>query len=279
MVQTATTTTSSPIRVVIVGAAGRMGKTLLAACAESSAFEIVGATEAKGNVAVGIDCGVLSGVGANGVTIISEIKETLKKAQVVIDFSLPDSTVANAKTCAAAGCAMVIGTTGLDEQQVTAIETATPHIPIVYSPSMSIGMNLCFELIAKAASVLAAEADIEIIEAHHRNKIDAPSGTALKIGRIVANALGQELDQCAVYNRQPHSTARERNTIGFHAIRGGDITGEHTVLFASHGERVEITHRASHRMSFARGALMAARWVIARPPGMYTMRNVLGFEG
>ena len=269
---------TKPIRVVIIGAAGRMGKMLIKACDEHSDFQIVGATERSGSAFLGIDCGALGGVGDNGIRITDAIETTLDNAQAVIDFSLPDSTVDNVAACADAGCAMVIGTTGLTAAQHAKMRAAAQHIPIIYAPNMSVGINLCFDLIAMAAAVLGDDTDVEIMETHHRDKVDAPSGTAIKMGEIVAKSLDRDLHQCAVYGRQGRTGVRERKTIGFQTTRGGDIVGEHTVLFASVGERIEITHRSSSRMNFARGALRATAWVIAHPPGLYAMQDVLGLS-
>lgn len=194
---------------------------------------------------------------------------------VLIDFTRPEGTLAHLEICRKAGRAMVIGTTGFTEAQKQTIREAAKEIPVVFAPNMSVGVNLCLKLLDLAARVLGDEVDIEVIEAHHRHKVDAPSGTALRMGEVVAEALGRDLAQCAVYGREGHTGERERKTIGFETIRAGDIVGEHTVMFAGIGERVEITHKASSRMTFAKGAVRAAAWLKGRSAGLYDMQDVL----
>ncbi|ROR32081.1 4-hydroxy-tetrahydrodipicolinate reductase [Inmirania thermothiophila] len=265
-------------RVAIAGAAGRMGRALVEACRQAEGLELAGALERPGSPALGSDAGVLAGGAALGVAVTDDVEAVLARAEVLVEFTLPEPTVAHVAACRRAGRAMVIGTTGLDGGQRRAVEEAAAEIPIVFAPNMSVGVNLCFRLAELAARVLGDAVDVEIVEAHHRHKVDAPSGTALRLGEVVAQALGRDLTACAVYGREGHTGARPREQIGFATIRAGDIVGEHTVLFAAEGERVEITHRASSRMTFAAGAMRAAAWVVGRPPGLYDMQDVLGLR-
>jgi len=197
---------------------------------------------------------------------------------VLIDFTRPGPTLANLEICRSAGRRMVIGTTGFSEAQKAKIAAAANDIGVVFAPNMSVGVNLCLKLLDMAARVLGDEVDVEVIEAHHRHKVDAPSGTALRMGEVVAAALGRDLGSCAVYGREGHTGERDRRTIGFETIRAGDIVGDHTVLFAGTGERVEITHKASSRMTFANGAVRAAGWLMAQPAGLFDMQDVLGLH-
>jgi 4-hydroxy-tetrahydrodipicolinate reductase len=217
---------------------------------------------------------MLVGLPALGVPITAGATPGDSAFDILIDFTTPEATLANLAACRAAGRAIVIGTTGAGLDRAV-VATAARDIPVVWAPNMSIGVNLCFGLLAIAARVLGDDVDVEIVEAHHRHKVDAPSGTALRMGEIVATALGRDLRDCAVYRREGQAGPRERCTIGFATIRAGEIVGDHTVLFAGPGERVEITHRAEHRATFARGALRAARWLAGRPPGLYDMQDVL----
>ena len=266
-------------RVAIIGASGRMGRSLITAClADDAAVKLGAATERPGSSVVGTDAGELAGLGKQGIMVVGDLAAVSDDFDVVIDFSQPSVTLANLAVCRASGKAMVIGTTGFSDAQRQQIEAAAADIPIVMAPNMSVGVNLCLKLLDMAARVLGDEADIEIIEAHHRDKVDAPSGTALRMGQVVADALGRDLKTCAVYGREGISGKRERSTIGFETIRAGDIVGDHTVLFATTGERVEITHKASSRMTFANGALRAARWLQDKSPGLYDMQDVLGLR-
>lgn len=262
--------------VAIMGAAGRMGRTLVEACARSSAIRLAAAIERPGAPAVGKDAGELAGVGRLGVAIADDLSGT--PFDVLIDFTAPTSTLAAVAQCRAAGKKMVIGTTGLDESARARIAEAAHEIAIVFAPNMSVGVNLCFRLLELATRVMGADTDIEIIEAHHRYKADAPSGTALRMGDVVAKALGRDLMECAVYGRHGVTGERTRGTVGFSVVRAGDIVGDHTVLFAGDGERVEITHRAESRMTFANGALRAARWVAEKRSGLFDMQDVLGLR-
>lgn len=264
------------LRVAIVGAAGRMGRTLVEAVQQNSSTMCVSvATVLADDPALGVDIGLLAVGAALGVETVAEIDPDRAEFDVLIDFTAPESTMQHLELCESSNKAMVIGTTGLSGEQEQVIQTASANIPIVYAPNMSVGVNLCLKLLEEAARVLGDEVDIEITEAHHRFKKDAPSGTALKMGSVIADTLGRDLDQCAVYGREGISEERERSTIGFTTVRAGDIVGDHTVTFAGMGERVEITHKASSRMTFASGAVRAALWIAAKNNGLYSMRDVL----
>lgn len=266
-------------RIGITGAAGRMGRTLVEAIALAGhELTLAAAIEQPGSSFLGADSGELCGRGRNGVPVVGDLGEVIDRIDVLIDFTAPAATLANAARCAAHGVPMVIGTTGFTPQQQGDIEQASTQVALCKASNFSTGVNLCFQLLDMAARVLGDEVDIEVYEAHHRHKVDAPSGTALSMGRVVANALGRDLDKVAVYGREGQTGARSRETIGFATVRAGDIVGDHTVTFAADGERVEITHKASSRMSFARGAVRAARWLAGREPGLYDMQDVLGLQ-
>ena len=265
-------------RIAICGAAGRMGRTLLEVCRDTEGVSLGAAIEHAGSPMLGMDAGEMAGIGRQGVTIVSDINQVVDDFDVLIDFTLADAVIANLQNCRAAGKRMVIGTTGLDDGQKEAIHNAAADIAIVFAPNMSIGVNLVFRLAQLAARIIGADTDIEIIEAHHNQKQDAPSGTAVRLGEIIAAQLGRDLKDCAVYGRQGHTGVRDPKTIGFETIRAGDIVGDHTVMFAASGERVEITHKASSRKTFANGALRAARWVMAKDAGLYDMQDVLGLS-
>ncbi|GAB0149684.1 MULTISPECIES: 4-hydroxy-tetrahydrodipicolinate reductase [Marichromatium] len=266
------------IRIAVAGAGGRMGRALVQAVTEAEGVVLGAATERAGSSLLGTDAGELAGVGALGVTLVAELATVLDDFDVLIDFTAPAATLAHLELCRGAGKRMVIGTTGFDEAGRAAIAAAAESIGIVFAPNMSVGVNLTFKLLDIAARVLGDEVDIEIIEAHHRHKVDAPSGTALRMGEVVAEALGRDLDEVAVYGREGHTGARERRTIGFETIRAGDVVGEHSVWFAAEGERVEIAHKASSRMTFASGAVRAAGWIGARSRGQFDMQDVLGLR-
>jgi len=204
-----------------------------------------------------------------------DIKRVLKDFDVLIDFTRPEATLDALSTCQSAGKAMVIGTTGFSDDALKVIDQASSDIPIVFAPNMSVGVNLTLKLLETTAKVIGADSNIEIVEAHHRHKVDAPSGTALKMGEVIANALGRDLSECAVYGREGKEGPRDRQTIGFSSIRGGDVVGEHTVTFFMEGERVEITHKASSRMTYANGAVKASHWLTNQPNGLYSMQDVL----
>ncbi len=263
-------------RVAISGAAGRMGRALIEAATQADAVRATAAFEHQGNAALGSDAGVLAGLSANNIVISDDIAAATDQFDVLIDFTLPEATMHNLAVCRAAGKGIVIGTTGMTDEQKAAINDAARDIPVVFAPNMSVGVNLCFKLLDLAARIMGDGVDIEIIEAHHRHKIDAPSGTALGMGEVIAKALGRDLKECAVYGREGRTGERDRTTIGFETIRAGDIVGEHTVMFADIGERIEITHKASSRMTFAKGAVRAASWLSQQSPGCYDMQDVLG---
>lgn len=264
-------------KIAITGAAGRMGKALLEAVNQTEGTEVSAALERPGSTVVGVDAGELAGIGKLDVRVVDDIA-VAEAFDVLIDFTRPEVTLANLAVCRQRGSSMVIGTTGFDDAQKAQIAEAAKDIAIVFAPNMSVGVNLCLKLLQMAAKVLGDEVDIEVIEAHHRHKVDAPSGTALRMGEVVAEALGRDLKDCAVYGREGVTGERERKTIGFETIRAGDIVGDHTVLFAGEGERVEITHKASSRMTFAGGAVRAAQWLTGREAGLYDMQDVLGLN-
>jgi len=265
-------------RIAITGAAGRMGRTLIDACRQTEGLALTVALERPDSSLIGADAGELVGIGRNGVRVGSDLAAVANDFDVLIDFTRPEATLANLELCRKAGRRLVIGTTGFTETQRAAIVAAARDIGLVFAPNMSIGVNLCLKLLDLAARVLGDDVDVEIIEAHHRHKVDAPSGTALRMGEVVAAALGRDLGTCAVYGREGHTGERVPGTIGFETIRAGDIVGDHTVLFAGVGERVEITHKASSRMTFARGALRAAGWLMAQEQGLFDMQDVLGLR-
>ena len=263
------------IRVGVAGAAGRMGRQLLDACSRVESIRCSVASEHPDSPFIGADAGEIAGIGRLGIPITADLAPLVDRFDLLIDFTKPAVTIAHLALCRSAGKAMVIGTTGLSTEQKAEIAAGAARIPIVFAPNMSVGVNLCLKLLELAARTLGDSVDIEILEAHHRHKVDAPSGTALAMGQTIAGALGRDLAQCAVYGREGVTGERDRNTIGFATIRAGDIVGDHTVLFADDGERIEITHRASSRMTFAKGAARAAAWLANRPPGLYDMRDVL----
>lgn len=265
------------MRVAVAGASGRMGRTLLEAVAQAPDVRLAAALERPGSPFLGRDAGELVGAPC-GVVIDDDIERTLATADVLIDFTRPEATLAHLAACDVLKVKLVIGTTGLTEHHRARMVDVAQRIGIVAAPNMSVGVNLVFKLLDAAARVLAEGYDVEIVEAHHRHKVDAPSGTALRMGEVVANALGRELASCAVYGREGITGERNPSTIGFATVRGGDIVGDHTVLFAGMGERVEITHKASSRATFAQGALRAARWLADRPAGLYDMQDVLGLR-
>ena len=265
------------IKVGVTGAAGRMGRTLVQAIDEAPDLELGAALERSDSDFLGADAGELAGVGRLNVAIGADIGAVLGAFDVLIDFTVPAATLVHARQCAAAGKALVIGTTGFDDAGLVDIRAASEQVPILMAPNMSVGVNLVFKLLQIAAATLGDSVDIEVIEAHHRHKIDAPSGTAVRMGEILADATGRKLADVAVYGREGITGERKRETIGFETIRAGDIVGDHTVLFAGLGERIEITHRAHSRMNFAQGALRACRFLADAEPGMYDMQGLLGF--
>lgn len=265
------------LRIAIAGAAGRMGRNLLSAVSSDPGVALGAATLRPGHALLGRDAGeLLEGAPDTGVTLVDDLSSVMQDFDVLIDFTSPDTTMAHLQHCTATGRRLVIGTTGFNDEEKAAIAKAAEQIAIVFAPNMSVGVNLCFRLLETAAGILGDEVDVEIIEAHHRHKKDAPSGTALHMGQVVAGALGRRLEDCAVYGRQGVTGERDRQTIGFETIRAGDIVGDHTVLFAGDGERIEITHKSSSRMTYARGSVRAARWLAEHDSGLYDMQDVLG---
>jgi 4-hydroxy-tetrahydrodipicolinate reductase len=266
-------------RIAITGAAGRMGRSLIETVHNTDGLELTVALEHPDSSLLGSDAGDLAGLGRLGVVLGADLSAVSEEFDVLIDFTRPEPTLANMSICRSAGRRMVIGTTGFSEEQKLEIAAAANDIGVVFAPNMSVGVNLCLKLLDMTARVLGDEVDIEVIEAHHRHKVDAPSGTALRMGEVVAAALGRDLASCAVFGREGHTGERDRRTIGFETIRAGDIVGDHTVLFAGAGERVEITHKASSRMTFANGAVRAAAWLMARQvTGLFDMQDVLGLR-
>lgn len=262
-------------KIAITGASGRMGRVLIQAVTETEGFELGAAFARTGSSMLGVDAGELAGVGKLNVPITDDLKAATSNFDVLIDFTRPDATLINLAICREAGKRIVIGTTGFDEAGKKQITDAGNDIGVIFAPNMSVGVNLTLKLLDIAARVMGDDVDIEVIEAHHRHKVDAPSGTALRMGEVVANALGRDLKECAVYGREGISGERDRKTIGFETIRAGDIVGEHTVMFADIGERVEITHKASSRMTFASGAVRAAGWIMGQDKGEFDMMDVL----
>jgi 4-hydroxy-tetrahydrodipicolinate reductase len=253
-----------------------MGRSVIAAAVQAHDIKITAAFERADSNAVGVDAGELAGVGRLDVPVSTTASEA--DFEVLIDFSYPDAILSYIDYCCQAGKCMVIGTTGFDEPQRQRIVDAASNIAIVLAPNMSVGVNLCFRLLDIAARTLGDDVDIEVIEAHHRHKKDAPSGTAIRMGEVLASALGRDLQECAVYGRQGITGERPRKQIGFLTIRAGEIVGEHTVLFVDDAERVEISHRAQSRMTFANGALRAARWLRNQDKGLFDMQDVLGLR-
>ncbi|MGJ7511074.1 4-hydroxy-tetrahydrodipicolinate reductase [Variovorax sp. GT1P44] len=268
---------SSPRRIAIAGASGRMGHMLIEAVREAPDCRLAGALDVAGSAAIGSDAAAFLGF-TSGVPIASDLRAGLKDAQVLIDFTRPEGTLAHLAVCRELGVQMVIGTTGFSDAQKAEIAAAAKDIAIMMAPNMSVGVNVTFKLLEMAAKALSTGYDIEIIEAHHRHKVDAPSGTALKMGEVIADALGRDLKECAVYGREGVTGERDPSTIGFATIRGGDIVGDHTVLFAGTGERIEITHKSASRATYAQGSLRAVRFLAGQRAGLFDMFDVLGLR-
>jgi len=264
--------------IAIFGANGRMGRVLIEAIEENADDKLVAAAVRPGSSLMGADVGELAGIGKKGLLVCADLSDQVKQIQVLIDFTLPAALTDNLAFCIVHNKPIVVGTTGLNTEQKAALTSAAKHIPIVFAANYSVGVNLMLNLVRKAAAVMASTADIEIIEAHHRFKKDAPSGTAIAIGEAIADEIGRDLSECAVYGREGETGEREHQTIGFATVRAGDVVGEHTALFADIGERLEITHKASSRLTFAKGAVKAASWIIDKPAGLYDMEDVLGFK-
>ena len=263
------------MRIGVVGAAGRMGGAVVRQVTETDGCTVVAASEVAGSAAIGSDAGDLAGIGSLGVTVGDDASALFGQVDAVIEFSAPGSTVAHAGDAAAAGCIHIIGTTGLDKGQEELLGKAGEKSPIVYAPNMSLAVNVLFALTRQVAGMLDEDFDIEIVEMHHRHKVDAPSGTALGLGRAAAAGRGVSLDEAGVLSREGQTGARDRGAIGFATLRGGDVAGEHSVIFAADGERIELTHKATSRQIFARGAVRAALWAKDKKPGLYTMFDVL----
>jgi 4-hydroxy-tetrahydrodipicolinate reductase len=263
--------------IAIAGASGRMGRMLIEAIQNAPDARLAGALDIPGSPALGADATAYLGV-TSGIVITPDLHEGLKHAKYLIDFTRPEGTLAHLRVCRELGVNMIIGTTGFTAEQKAEIDDAARDIAIVMAPNMAVGVNVVFKLLAQAAKALKEGYDIEIIEAHHRYKVDAPSGTALKMGEVVAEAVGRDLKDCAVYGREGVTGERDPSTIGFATIRGGDVVGDHTVLFAGIGERIEITHKSSSRATYAQGSLRAVRFLANQPHGLFGMDDVLGLK-
>ncbi len=267
----------SKIKLAVAGASGRMGKMLIEAALAAGDFELTGALDRTGSPALGRDAGESMGL-VTGVLVTDDIAQGLSNADCLIDFTQPAGTLVHLEACKALGVRMVIGTTGIDESGKAKIAEAAQVTPIVFAPNTSIGVNASFKILELAAKILSEGYDVEIIEAHHHHKIDSPSGTALRMGEVVAKAMGQPLSELAVHGREGHVGARSKKEIGFHAIRGGDIVGDHTVMFIGDGERIEISHRSSSRANYAQGALRGCRFLMGQRNGLFDMQDVLGLK-
>ncbi|WP_339868796.1 4-hydroxy-tetrahydrodipicolinate reductase [Pseudohongiella nitratireducens] len=267
------------IRIAIAGVAGRMGRTLVqAVLARSGDAQVTAGTTLKEDPQCGQDIGLIAGAGALEVIAVDSLSAYVDDFDVLIDFTSPEATMQNVAFCSKHSKAIVIGTTGLSDEQKSALERASASTPILTAPNMSMGVNLTLRLLEMAAKALGDDVDIEIVEAHHRHKKDSPSGTALRMGEVIADSLGRDLNEVAVYGREGIGDERDRKTIGFATVRGGDIVGDHTVIFAGEGERLEISHKASSRMTFASGAVRAAIWLGSRGPGLYSIDDVLDLD-
>jgi 4-hydroxy-tetrahydrodipicolinate reductase len=269
--------TRNQVAVAVAGASGRMGHMLIEALSGSGDCVLAGAVDVPSSLAIGNDASAFLGH-ASGVPVVSDVRQAIAHAQVLIDFTRPDGTMAHLAACREKRVKMVIGTTGFSERQKEQIAEAARDIAIVLAPNMSVGVNVTMKLLEMAAKALSTGYDIEVIEAHHRHKVDAPSGTALKMGEVIAAALGRDLKQCAVYERHGETGERDPSSIGFTSIRGGDIVGDHTVLFAGSGERIEITHRSASRATYAQGSLRAVRFLAGQSSGLFDMFDVLGLK-
>ncbi len=271
------TAASAPHRIAVAGATGRMGHMLIEAVRAADDCQLAGALDREGSPALGQDAGAFAGW-ASGVAVTADLAAGLQGATCLIDFTRPEATMAHLAACRQHGVAMVIGTTGFSEAQKAEIAAAARHIPIMLAPNMSVGVNVTMKLLELAAKALATDYDIEIIEAHHKHKVDAPSGTALQMGEVIAQAQGTRLADRAVYERYGHTGERESGAIGFATVRGGDIVGEHTVLFVGAGERIEIAHKSTSRAGYAQGSLRAVRFLANQGSGLYDMADVLNLR-
>lgn len=266
------------VRFAVSGAMGRMGGRIISIGIEDKELKLVGALERKEHPSLGMDIGLVHGIGESGIKLTDSPEEAFRDAQVVVDFTSPSSTLINLEVASGLGKSMVIGTTGFSEEERTRLMNLAGRIPCVIAPNMSIGVNLLLKVLRGISGVLKEDYDIEIIEAHHRLKKDAPSGTALRMAEVIAETLGRDLKDVGVYSRKGLIGERNKNEIGIQCIRGGDVVGEHTVMFLGMGERIEVTHRVSSRDTFARGALRAVKWVYNKPAGIYDMQDVLGIK-
>ncbi len=266
------------IKAIVTGVAGRMGGRIVHLMEAAEGIQLVAAVESPGHAAVGRDVGEVVGLPAKDIKVADSLSEVLPLGEVVIEFTHPEPSLAHLREVADAGKAMVLGTTGFSPPQIAEIHALASRAHLVFAPNMSVGVNLLFKVVADIAGVLGDAYDVEIVEAHHRLKKDAPSGTAIKLGQVIAHALGRELDKTGVYARHGIIGQRTKDEIGIQTVRAGDIVGEHTVLFGGIGERIEVIHRAHSRDNFARGAVRAAQWIVAQPPGLYDMQDVLGLK-
>lgn len=266
------------VKIAIAGAAGRMGRNLVKATLQNQQARFGAGSERPESSLVGVDVGELCGEGKLEVALVDDLEKVIDQFDVIIDFTAPASTLANLELCRKHAKKLVIGTTGFSDEERARIDEAAKTVPVVMAPNYSVGVNLVFKLLEKAAKVMGDYCDIEIVEAHHRHKVDAPSGTAIGMGEAIAEAMGNKLNDVAVYAREGITGERTRDEIGFATIRAGDIVGEHTAMFADIGERVEITHKATDRMTFANGAVKAAVWLNSKPGGFYTMTDVLNLN-
>jgi 4-hydroxy-tetrahydrodipicolinate reductase len=266
------------VNIIVAGAAGRMGSRIINIINETEGVKLTGAFEHPDNPMIGQDAGLTSGIGVKGVKISNSLEDIIVSGDVIIDFTIPAATMINVKTAAASGKAIVIGTTGITDEQIKEIKKSSEKIPVVLAPNMSVGVNVMFKIASEMAKILGSDYDMEIVEAHHRLKKDAPSGTAIGLAKRLAEATGRDLSKTAVYSRHGMIGERTNEEIGIQTVRAGDITGDHTVLFGGTGERLELIHRAHNRDNFAKGAVRAAKWIINRKPGLYDMQDVLGLK-
>lgn len=266
------------LNIAVAGASGRMGRMLIEAIQEAPDMRLAGALDVPGSPSIGQDAGAFAGI-LTGVVIEDSIKHGLHNADILIDFTRPEGTLKHLEYCAANGKRMVIGTTGFDDAGKAAIRAAADKVGVVFAPNMSVGVNVTLKLLEMAARSFSEGYDIEIVEAHHRHKVDAPSGTALKMGEVIADALGRDLKDCAIYGREGVTGERDPSTIGFATVRGGDVVGDHTVMFLGTGERIEVSHKSSSRVTYAHGSLRAARFLADKANGLFDMQDVLGLKG
>ncbi len=266
------------IKAIVTGAAGRMGSRIINVLSASEGIILSGAVERKGHALLGQDAGGPAGIAATNIKIVDDLAAALKTGDVLIDFTAPETSLDHIKVCADMGKAAVIGSTGFSKDQLDQVSALVAKVPCVLSPNMSIGVNLCFKILDEIAKTIGEDYDIEIVEAHHRMKKDAPSGTAVKMAQVIAKAVNRNLEEVGVYARKGMIGERSKKEIGIQTLRAGDIVGEHTVMFAGKGERIELTHRAHSRDTFAAGAVRAAKWVVGKKPGLYDMQDVLGLK-